>query len=198
VRLDSVSHPVITRCKAIDRSCIEIYALRMAEQRVDQVRDREKARGAVRGLYLSEFAAIGRRRSAALRAADEELDRLARLLRNAVDAGIGMAEISRESGVSRPTLYQLRARYGATERDLRIAVLQATLERGDAAEMAEELGIPREQVDSLVAEFEAAGWIRFDPEEEFSGWALTMEGLHALEEWTFEPADEREGSHDER
>ena len=71
----------------------------------------------VRGLHLSELQAAGAARAVALHQAELELDRVARLLPDALQAGISLAEIARVAGVSRPTLYELRARYGGSVRD---------------------------------------------------------------------------------
>ena len=68
---------------------------------------------------------MGAARELALLQAEQQLDRLARLLPNALAGGLSLAEISRVTGVSRPTLYELKARYDDSDADLRLAVLQA-------------------------------------------------------------------------
>jgi hypothetical protein len=169
----------------------------MAEEDRSSVQQREKARGALRALYLGEVASIGRRRSDALREADDQLDKLAKLLTNAVDAGIGIAEIARASDVSRPTLYQLKARYSEDPGDLRLAVLGATLDGGTADEIADRLRRSRDEVEALLRDFEDKDWVGWDVGSSEEGdemiWHLTGRGLGALEEWTFDPAaDESE------
>ncbi len=165
------------------------------------MQQREKARGALRALYLGEAASLGQRRSNALREAEEQLDKLARLLPNAVDAGIGIAELARAADVSRPTLYQLKARYSDDPGDLRLAVLQATLRGGTAQEIADHLRRPVDEVDALLREFEETDWVGWDMETDKDGshlmaWHLSLAGLKALEGWTFDPRyDARDGSY---
>src|SRR5580704_10596521 len=91
--------------------------------------NRQKGQGIVRALHESELANAGNERVQALRRAEDQLDRIARLLPGALEAGVGMTEIARITGVSRPTLYELRARYADSARDLRLAVLQALMRR---------------------------------------------------------------------
>jgi len=73
---------------------------------------------------------IGAQRAAALKAAEAQLERVARLLPNALGAGLSLTEISRLTDVSRPTLYQLRARQTAAEGNVRLAILQTVANHG--------------------------------------------------------------------
>jgi DNA-binding MarR family transcriptional regulator len=173
----------------------------MGEEERSVLQQREKARGALRALYLGEAVAIGRRRARALREAEEQLDKLARLLSNAVDAGIGLAEIARVADVSRPTLYQLKARYSDNPVDVRLAVLQATLERDTVREIAARLGRSVDEVAALLSEFEDRGWVGWEVDDEDGNevvWHLGLEGLAALERWTFPEGTEGADSEDER
>ncbi len=58
----------------------------------------------------ARIAAHGDRRREALAAAERELNAMRELLREALDAGVPIAELSRLAAVSRPTLYELRRR----------------------------------------------------------------------------------------
>ncbi len=84
---------------------------------------RQGSRATAQALYVTDLETAGAARSDALREADAHLDRIARLLPDALSAGLTLAEIARIAGVSRPTLYQLRARYGS-EAELRLALLE--------------------------------------------------------------------------
>src|SRR5436305_1392351 len=88
----------------------------------------EKGKAVVRGLHSSELEGAGAARSAALREADAQLDRIARLLPDALQSGLTLAEVARLTGVSRPTLYELRGRYGSIG-DVRLAILQVLASR---------------------------------------------------------------------
>src|SRR5687768_12447410 len=97
------------------------------------VRDRrglERGRAAVRALHLDNLEKAGADRAAALRLVDEHLDRIAQMLPLALQAGISLSEISRVTGVSRPTLYELRGRYADSPGDLELAVLQSVATGG--------------------------------------------------------------------
>src|SRR5690242_19169579 len=96
----------------------------MADSNRQTARQREKGGGVVRSLYAGEFESARNRRQDALREADAQLDRIARLLPEALAAGWKISEIARLTDVSRPTLYELRGRYTGSPRDLRLAVLQ--------------------------------------------------------------------------
>ena len=149
----------------------------------------------MRAIYLGEAASIGVRRAEALRVAEEELDKLARLLPNAIDAGISISEIARVADVSRPTLYELRARYSENWRYVLLGVLQATLAGGSSGEIAERIGRPLSQVEALLGQLEDQDFVFSEDVEYPEGekgwiWRMSMKGLTALEEWTF---DENEG-----
>jgi CRP-like cAMP-binding protein len=157
-----------------------------AEQR-NAVEERERAHGALRALYLGQLAEVGRRRAAALREAEDQLQQVGRLLVNAQDVGISLSEIAREVDVSRPTLYQLRARYGRDPRDVRLAVLQSTW-AGEIADqdIAEKIDVPVGDVHSLLREFEQEEWVGWDVGTDADGeqemfWYLTAKGVQAIE-----------------
>lgn len=158
-------------------------------------RQTEKGRALVRGLHLSELQAAGAARALALHQAEVELDRVARLLPDAMQAGISLAEIARVAGVSRPTLYELRARYGGTVGDMRLAVLQALATHGALSQeqIAERVGgddaervrVLTEYVDEYVEV-----WPGDDGNAEYH---IAPEGLDLLEHWTFQDLEaERE------
>ena len=167
----------------------------MAEEERREVQQRERARGALRAIYLGEASSIGLKRAEALRVAEEELDKLARLLPNAIDAGISISEIARVADVSRPTLYELRARYTDNWRYGLLGVLQATLEGGSSTEIAERIGRPSAEVEALLNQLEDQEFVFSEEVEYVDGakdwiWRMSMRGLTALEEWTL---DENEG-----
>jgi hypothetical protein len=171
---------------------------------------REKGRAVLRALHENELADAGTRRAAALVLADEQLDRIARLVPDAVEAGLGITEIARLTGLSRPTLYELRARYSESPRDLRIAVLQALMrhETSFPDTLPPHLKRPDAEIRPVIDDFFARGWIKWDvdggePREppapgglQFARgddgivypFAVTRAGYEALESWTF--ADE--------
>jgi CRP-like cAMP-binding protein len=171
----------------------------MSEESRKNVERREKARGTLRALYLGEAAEIGRKRADALREAEAQLDRLARLLPNAIGAGVALSEIARIAEISRPTLYQLRARYSDDPRALRLGVLQATA-AGEvtASDIAESLGRPRDEVSAVLTELEERGWVNSDPIAYRDGsggdwgWGLLPLGLDALEGWSFDVQEREE------
>jgi DNA-binding IclR family transcriptional regulator len=164
----------------------------MSVSREDSLRQ-EKGKALLRALHLSELGAAGAARALALHQADEQLDRLARLLPDAIEAGISISEIARATGISRPTLYELRARYGGTVGDLRLAILQAIL-TGNAVTtgaIAERLGRPLAEVDALVSEYLQAGALyghmELVGEDEYNEvLSVTPLGLENLEAWIFE------------
>lgn len=164
----------------------------MATNREDSLR-REKGRALVRALHLSELGAAGSARALALHQADEQLDRIARLLPDALQAGMTMAEIARTTGISRPTLYELRARYGGPVGDLRLAILQTVVTRtaGTKAELAERLCREPAEIERIVVEFVEEGVLdtemeRVGEDEYQEGLHLTASGLHTLEAWIFD------------
>lgn len=170
----------------------------MATKREDMLRH-EKGKALVRALHLSELSLAGNARALALHEADEQLDRIARLLPDALQGGISMTEIGRITNVSRPTLYELRGRYGGSVGDLRLAILQAIITSNavTAEQLAERLGRPREDIDLVVDEFLNGELLEMEPEEVGPDeWEqqlrLTVKGLAFLEDWQF--ADDVAGS----
>jgi DNA-directed RNA polymerase specialized sigma24 family protein len=154
------------------------------------VERRERARGALRALYLGELADIGRRRQDALAEADRQLDRLLHLVLNVGDAGIGVAEIARMADVSRPTVYKLLPRARDNLRDMRLAVLQLTLDGATAREISKAVRCPQGEVEAMLLDFEQRKWVvqrrpgtgrREDPV-----WLLDAGGVDAIEEWDFD------------
>lgn len=151
----------------------------------------EQTKGLVRALHQSELQAAGARRAVALHAAEQELDRIARRIPEALQAGLSMSEVSRLTGISRQTLYELKGRYGSVK-DLRLAVLQSlALERSTATELADRLGRSRDEISPILDEFEANEWIEGDVREYLDGGAdwdygLLIAGMTALENWTFD------------
>jgi transposase-like protein len=159
----------------------------------------EKGKALVRALHLSEFAAAGAARGLALHQIDEQLERVARLLPDALQAGISMSEIARTTGISRPTLYELRARYGGTVGDLRLAVLQviATSDGSTVDALVERLGRPASEIEAVVAEYEqkellASEPVRVSEEDHEMQLFMTPHGIRMLEAWIFEADEERE------
>lgn len=159
----------------------------MVDEERRAVERRERARGSLRALYLGELADIGRRRQEALAEADRQIDRLAHLVLNAVDGGVGVSEIARMANVSRPTVYALLPRARDKVRDMRLAVLQLTLDGTTAREISKTLGCPRDEVEALLLGFQQRGWVvqrypvtgrREDPV-----WLLAGGGVEAIEEW---------------
>ncbi len=155
----------------------------------------EKGRALVRGLHLSELQAAGAARSLALHQAELELDRVARLLPDALQAGISLAEISRVAGVSRPTLYELRARYGGSVGDMRLAVLQTLANHGAMGpdEIAERVGGDDQERARVLADY-VDREVDVDAGEDGGPvYLITPTGLDLLEHWTFaEIEEERE------
>jgi len=108
-----------------------------------------------------------------------------------------LAEIGRIANVSRPTLYQLRGRYGSTA-DLRRALLDAVSERPVVAfdDLVNEIGRPRDELWAQLAGFVDTGSMEVEPiegEEPQPGFVLTKKGAALLEHLQFEDDDrERE------
>jgi transcriptional regulator with XRE-family HTH domain len=158
---------------------------------------KEKGRALVRGLHLSELQAAGAARSLALHQAEVELDRVARLLPDALQAGISLSEIGRVAGVSRPTLYELRARYGGDVGDMSLAVLQTLANRGGVTsdELAARVGgddVERNRVLTSYLDTHEVEVYDLDRDGE-AIYEITPQGLERLERWTFaEIEEERE------
>lgn len=167
----------------------------MTMSREDTLRH-EKGKALVRALHLSELAAASKARELALHEAENQFDRVARLLPDALNGGISMTEIARVTGISRPTLYELRARYGGSVGDLRLAILQAIIANHavTVAALSERLGRPSEDISLVVEEFLSGDLLHEDveevgPEEWEQRLYVTSNGLAFLEHWEFE-ADE--------
>lgn len=177
----------------------------------------QKGRGIVRALHESELANAGADRADALLRAEYALERIARQLLDALDAGLGMTEIAQLTGVSRPTLYELRARYSDSSRDLRLAVMQALMRRETSFPDAlpGHLGRPMEEIRPILEEFEERGWIELNLDEGeprgvpegargaiVSGsrddmhypYGVSWAGYEALERWRFEGEHDRDES----
>lgn len=159
--------------------------------RVERMR-RERGKALVRALHLSELESAGAKRKLALHRVDEQLDRIARLLPAALEGGVTLSEVARATGVSRPTLYELRARYSEQPGDVRLGVLQtvARMQWVSTDRVAEHLGRdPAKVLSQLVALCEE-GLVEVDARPSEDGdeevWALTApEGYEALEHWRF-------------
>ncbi|MGH2841969.1 MAG: hypothetical protein ACRDKL_00070 [Solirubrobacteraceae bacterium] len=176
----------------------------MASRSRSVVEQQERAQGALRALYLGELAGIRQERAEALRRAERQLDRLARLLHNAHEAGIGLSEIGRVVGLSRQTLYQLRARYSENVGDVRLAVLQATVGGTTVKQIVSAVGRTGAEVEAVLVGLEAEGWVRRPEPDDFLDdlggpagppaidWLMTVEGVRALESWSM--VDEGSGT----
>ena len=163
--------------------------------RKEAIKQGEQGRATVRALYLAELEDIGARRATALKAAEDQLERVARLLPSALDAGLSLSEISRLTDVSRPTLYQLRARHTAAAGNVRLAILQTVANHGwiERETLREELAVDPNGVDRAFAEMFDAGLLREefndDSQQPAMVYALTTEGFAELSDWTFEDDD---------
>jgi DNA-binding MarR family transcriptional regulator len=153
----------------------------------------EKRRGVVRALHTAELEQAGRFRAAALEEADRQLDRIARLLPDALSGGLNLSEIGRITGVSRPTLYELRARYGESASDLPLAVLQSLATRGtqELDDLTRHIGRTASDIRAVVKSFVEQGFIEEDvevddPDDPRLLMWLTPKGADLLEHWEFE------------
>jgi hypothetical protein len=167
----------------------------MPTNREEMLRD-EKGKALVRALHLSELSLAGNARALALHEADQQLDRIARLLPDALQGGISITEIGRVTNVSRPTLYELRARYSGSVGDLRLAILQAIIAKHavTVAALSERLGRPSKDISLVMDEFLKGDLLHEDveevgPDEWEQRLYVTSHGLALLEHWEFE-ADE--------
>lgn len=169
----------------------------MSDDNREAIQLRERARAAARGVFLGELAELGRERKEALQRADELLDRIARVLPDALESGIQLTEIGQVTGVSRPTLYQLKVRY--EERPHPNLAVIAALANGSRldVDLVEAIGQP---LDDVLAQLERAGVIRSvvididDPDDgSYAGsaslYSLTHQGVAVLEAWTFGPPE---------
>jgi len=157
---------------------------------------REKGQALVRALHLSELQAAGAARNLALYEADRQIDRIARLLPDALASGISLAEVARLTNVSRPTLYELRGRHSDDERDLTFAVLQTVAGRGPISTggVAERLERPLADIKALVKHLMGEGLLdedfNDDPDEPMVELFLTDKAFSLLEAWDFDEADD--------
>jgi DNA-binding phage protein len=117
---------------------------------------RERGKALVRAMHLTELQAAGAARVVALNESEQQLDRIARVMPNALNAGISLAEIARNTGVSRQTLYELKPRYDPSG-DISLAVLQtiATRQPISVLELAERLNRSFSDVEPVVESFVA-------------------------------------------
>lgn len=163
----------------------------MANPTPQEIIQREKGRAVVRARYLGELADVHARRMAALHEVNQQLDRVARLLTDAKLAGLTLVEISNASGISRPTLYQLQARYSDSPGDLRLGVLQTIANLGwvTASIVATEIERDRDDVEGMIKQLLADELLEEDfnddPVEPAMAYRLTPTGFGALEGWTF-------------
>ena len=162
----------------------------------DRPAQREKNRGIVRGLHLEAIGEAGAARAAALQEAETQLQRVGQLLPDALDAGISLTEISRITGVSRPTLYELRTKYGDSGRDLDLVILQSAAVAGalPVADLAERMGVSEGEVMERAGNFEKQGLMDIEPEETPDGpvpvLVATPKGVDLLEAWFEDRQDE--------
>jgi hypothetical protein len=143
--------------------------------------------------HSGQLAHAGKARDLALHGAEEQLDRIARLLPDALGGGISLTEISRVTGVSRPTLYELRARYGGSVGDLRLAILQAAITANAVTpdQLVERLSRSITEIKPVVDDFLAGELLDVHHEQVGEDrWEeqlhLTEKGLVFLEHWRFE------------
>jgi AcrR family transcriptional regulator len=153
----------------------------------DRERKLTQAQGtaALRSMHLRGLSEAGTARASALAEAEKQLDRIARLLHDALQGGVTMSEIARVTGVSRQTLYELRGRYGDTL-DLRLAVLQALLTQYPATieRLEEHLGRPTDEIKPLLSEFLEKGFADESPDPDVGlAYAMTPAGLRLLQDW---------------
>lgn len=122
-------------------------------ERMAEIR-REQGKALVRAMHMTELQAAGAARAAALNESEQQLDRIARVMPNALNAGISLAEIARNTGVSRQTLYELKPRYDPSG-DIDLAVLQmiATRQPITARELAQQLNRSTRTIKSVVESF---------------------------------------------
>lgn len=155
---------------------------------------REKARGAMRGFHLRALEEAGRARAAALEEADQQLQRIGRLLPDALDAGISMAHAGRVAGVSRPTLYELRAKYGEGAIDFNFTLLETLARRGPLSRSELEHHLGASAWDHAI-DFHRQGLLDVEPDARPEGevpvFGLAHQGFELLEHWRFH-VEERE------
>lgn len=156
--------------------------------------EREKLNALVRALHISELESAGQARARALAQADAELDRIAKRLPDALQGGLSLAEIARITGVSRPTLYELRGRYSDSERDLRLALLQTIATHSVVVGgLPELLKRPAGDIDSALMFLADNRLIDYEPDDDAEEptlyYELTADGHGVLENWSFDDVD---------
>lgn len=167
----------------------------MNAQRRQRPERPEESRAVVRASHVGELEGAGASRAAALREAEQQLDRIARVLPDALAAGLTLTEVGRITGVSRPTLYELRGRY--QDESLRFAILQvlATSGRLTLGELSKRLHRDESELFSMVGSFADAGVVDIEPRETEEGTemacALAPKGEDLFDHWRWD-ADEGE------
>ena len=175
------------------------YAPRMEESNRAERMRRDRGRALVRTLHLSELEAAGAARRLALHQADEQLDRIARLLPDALKGGLTLSDVARASGVSRPTLYELRARFTDQPGDLRFGVLQAVarMQMVSHEDVAEHLGRDAGEVFGVLRGLHEEKLVELEVRQTEEGdedqWGLTPEGYETLEAWRFQDHEQEKG-----
>jgi len=171
--------------------------VRMATEDRERRMRYEKGKGLLRAVHESELDAAGAARALALHEAEQQLDRIARRLRDALAAGLTVSEIARLTGVSRPTLYELRARYSADPRDLTFAVISVIGSRAgsiDASGVVAVLKRPAKEIGPLVRDLIDQDVVREDfnekPDDPMMELFLTEKAFDLLEAWEFPQADD--------
>lgn len=171
------------------------YSCCVSDGSREAIQLRERARAAARSVFLGELADLGRQRSEALQRAEDLADRIARVLPDALAAGIQLTEIGKVTGVSRPTLYTLRARYAVRPHGLHLVVIGALANGGRlASDLGDAIGEP---IDEVLAQLERDGEIEsrvIDIEDGDDGespspvtaYELTPQGVGVLENWEFD------------
>jgi predicted transcriptional regulator len=102
-----------------------------------------------------------------------------------------LSEIARVAGVSRQTLYELRARYSDSDGDLRLAVLQsiAWMQPATAGEVAEHLGRDAGEIARTLSDFVSDDLVdvasRRTEDGEDVEFDLTATGSNTLDNWVF-------------
>jgi len=168
----------------------------MSDDSREAIQLRERAKAAARSVFLGELTDLGRQRTEALQRAEDLADRIARVLPDALAAGIQLTEIGKVTGVSRPTLYTLRARYEVRPHGLHLAVIGALANGGRLdSDLAEAIGEP---IDDVLRQLEEDGEIQsrvIDVEDSgddgqggswVTAYELTRQGVGVLEDWAFD------------
>jgi DNA-binding phage protein len=155
---------------------------------------REQGKALVRSTHLSELRAAGAARAAALNESEQQLDRIARVMPNALNAGISLAEIARNTGVSRQTLYELKPRYDPSG-DIQLAVLQtiATRQPITTRELAQHLNRSIRTVRPVVQSFVVGRLVDEATGPYEDGLYLNDAGSSYLSDWWIERTEEDEG-----